>query len=110
MVRGVKRRSTGVDPLFFLAERQATDYSRFPRRSGAEDVPLLGVLGPEETTRRMKALRSLDVDGYVAIAVQPSEDPNRPGARSVIRRLPGEVVHEVEAGPLYAAEVLLDVG
>ena len=58
----------------------------------------------------MRELRYLDVDSYVAAAVYPSEDPNRPGARWVIRRMRGEILREVDIGPLYAVEMLLDFG
>jgi acetyl/propionyl-CoA carboxylase alpha subunit/acetyl-CoA carboxylase beta subunit len=106
----VKYRPAGLDPLFNLAEQQAADYSRFPQHVGTGEFPLLGLLTPEQVERRVRELRYLDVDSYVAAAVYPSEDPNRPGARWVIRRMRGEILREVDIGPLYAVEMLLDFG
>ena len=110
MVSGVKYRPAGLDPLFILAEQQAADYSRFPQQFGSGEAPLLGLLTPEDVEKRMRELRSFDVDTYVAAAVYPSEDPNRPSARWVIRRMRGEILREIEMGPLYAVEMLLDFG
>src|SRR5262249_17044986 len=108
-VPGVNGRTAVIDPLFLLAERQAADSSRFPERRAAGDLSLRGVLPSDEVLRQVRVLQSLDVDAYVAAAIYPSEEPGRAGARSVIRRLPGEVLHDVDDGPLYAAEVRLDV-
>jgi hypothetical protein len=104
----VKERPAGLDPLFNLAEQQAADYSHFPQALGSRQAPLLGLLTPEEIERRIRELRALDVDSYVAAAVFPSEDPNRPGARWVIRRMRGEILREIDMGPLYAVEMLLE--
>jgi acetyl/propionyl-CoA carboxylase alpha subunit/acetyl-CoA carboxylase beta subunit len=110
MVSGVKDRPAGLDPLFNLAEQQAADYARFPQQVGSGEIPLAGLLTPEEIERRMRELRGVDVDTYVAAAVYPSEDPNRPSARWVIRRMRGEILREIDMGPLYAVEMLLDFG
>ena len=80
IVSGVKYRPAGLDPLFNLAEQQAADYSRFPQQVGSKEFPLLGLLTSEDVEKRVRELRYLDVDSYVAAAVYPSEDPNRPGA------------------------------
>lgn len=103
----MKRKATGVDPLFLMAEQQAVDFSLFP--PDAAGISLRGVLTTEQVESRVTELRTLDVDDYVAAVVYPSEDGNRPSARWVIRRLGGEVLREIEMGPLYAAEMLLDL-
>jgi acetyl/propionyl-CoA carboxylase alpha subunit/acetyl-CoA carboxylase carboxyltransferase component len=93
-----------------MAEQQAAEMSRFPAEKRGTEMPLEGVLDRETIEARMRELRALAVDDYVAAAVYPSEDPTRQGARWVIRRLGGETLREIELGPLYAAEMLLDFG
>ena len=39
------------------------------------------------------------MDGYVAAAVHPSEDPNRPGVRWLIRHFDAQTFDEIEMGP-----------
>jgi acetyl/propionyl-CoA carboxylase alpha subunit len=92
-----------------MAEQQAAETSRFPEDK-RDELALEGVLSRETIEARMNELRALGVDDYVAAAVYPSEDPTRQGARWVIRRLGGETLREIEIGPLYAAEMLLDFG
>ncbi|HLQ76944.1 MAG TPA: hypothetical protein VK210_06295, partial [Terriglobia bacterium] len=87
----MRRKPNGLDPLFLLAERQAADYARFPQQAASDKAVLRGVLTAEAIERRVRDLQRLDVDSYVAAAVLPSEDPNRVGARWVIRRLGGAV-------------------
>jgi acetyl/propionyl-CoA carboxylase alpha subunit/acetyl-CoA carboxylase alpha subunit len=104
----VKRKP--ADPLFLMAEEQAADLSRFPPKDRLRDTPLAGIVSAAAIRRRVQALARMSVDAYVADAVQPSEDPTRPGIRWVMRHLDAEVLREIEMGPLYAAEVLLDLG
>jgi acetyl/propionyl-CoA carboxylase alpha subunit len=95
-----------ADPLFVLAEEQALEQVR-PAAGTRRLPPLPGTLSSSAVRQQLRALRRLDVDGYVAAAVQPSEDPNRPGIRWVIRHLGADVLDEIEFGPLYAAELRL---
>jgi acetyl/propionyl-CoA carboxylase alpha subunit len=104
----VRSKPNALDPLFLLAERQAGDYARFPQQIVSDKAALRGVLNADSIERRVRELQRLDVDSYVAAAVHPSEDPNRVGARWVIRRLGGQVLNDVDMGPLYAAEMVLD--
>jgi acetyl/propionyl-CoA carboxylase alpha subunit len=106
----LKRKPYLGDPLFLIAEQQAADVSRFPAEKRSTGIPIEGVLDREAVDTRMRELRTLGVDDYVAAVVYPSEDPTRQGARWVIRRLGGETLREIEMGPLYAAEMLLDFG
>jgi acetyl/propionyl-CoA carboxylase alpha subunit/acetyl-CoA carboxylase carboxyltransferase component len=106
----LRRKFAGVDPLFLMAERQAADYSRFPSRAASDELELAGVLSREQVRRRVQELRELDVDAYVAAVVYPSEDTGRVGARWVIRRMGGEILREIDMGPLYAVEMVLDLG
>jgi len=104
------KRTIGTDPLFLEAEQLAREYARFPR-SGKEVAPLIrGVLSDEEIEARLDDLRRLDVDTYVSQTVFPSEDPRRPGAKAVLRRMPGRRYREQEFGPLYAIELDMDLG
>jgi acetyl/propionyl-CoA carboxylase alpha subunit len=99
-----------ADPLFVLAEDQAYDLARAgtPRqRRPLAGPPLSGILSPSAVRQRVRALARLDVDGYVAAAVHPSEDPNRPGVRWLIRHLDAQTFDEIEMGPLYAAELVM---
>src|SRR6187397_39834 len=91
-----------------MAEEQAADLARFPPKDRLRDTPLSGVLNVYAIRKRLQILRAMDVDGYVAAAVHPSEDPNRPGIRWVIRHMEAGILREIEMGPLYAAELLVD--
>ncbi len=110
MRQPLKRKPYPGDPLFLIAEQQAAEMARFPAEKRGSELPLEGVLGREAVEARMRELRALPVDDYVAAAVYPSEDPTRQGVRWVMRRLGGDILREIEMGPLYAAEILLDFG
>jgi acetyl-CoA carboxylase alpha subunit len=99
-----------ADPLFILAEDQAYDHSRSRtsrHRRPRSGIPLSGILSSSAVRQQVRALARLDVDGYVAAAVHPSEDPNRPGIRWLVRHLEAQLFDELEMGPLYAAELVL---
>src|SRR5262249_41375244 len=89
---------------------QAADYARFPNLATSEKAALRGVLSSEAIERRVRDLQKLDVDSYVGAAVYPSEGPNRVGARWGIRRRAGQMLNDLQMGPLYAAEISLDFG
>jgi acetyl-CoA carboxylase alpha subunit len=99
-----------ADPLFVLAEDQAYDLARSGasrQRRRLAGTPLSGILSPSAVRQQVRALARLDADGYVAAAVHPSEDPNRPGVRWLIRHLDAQTFDEIEMGPLYAAELVI---
>jgi acetyl/propionyl-CoA carboxylase alpha subunit/acetyl-CoA carboxylase beta subunit len=106
----LKRKPTIGDPLFLRAEQEAAEISRFSTSGDGLGSAIAGVLSREAVEAQMRELRGLGVDDYVAAVVNPSEDPTRQGVRWVVRRLGGETLREVEMGPLYAAEMLLDFG
>lgn len=98
------------DRLFQSAERLASDFSLFPNAENPS-VPhnLEGLLTEKAIKRRAEQLRKLTVDRYVHETVAPVEDPTRPSARVVLRRLPWVVLREIEDGPLYASEVRVEI-
>ena len=99
-----------LDALFRDAERSAFDFSLFPRSSNPS-VPhnLEGLVPEREVRRQLRQLRELSVDEYVRASVAPAEDPSRPGIREAIDHLSWRVLRELERGPLYAAEVVLEI-
>jgi acetyl/propionyl-CoA carboxylase alpha subunit/acetyl-CoA carboxylase beta subunit len=84
--------------------------SEFPLLSGKlpdfiREPGLEGVLDAEAIAARIDELYSLSVDDYIRQSVTPSEYPKRRAAPEVIRMLGGEIIHEVQDGPLYLAEI-----
>ena len=98
------------DELFRDAERLAFDFSLFPRSSNPS-VPqdLEGLVPEDQVRRRLRQLRQLGVDEYVQETVAPAQDPSRPGIAGAVRQLRWRVLRELGRGPLYAAEVVLEI-
>jgi len=93
--------------VFVEAEQIASD---FPLLSGKlpefiNEPGLEGVLDAEAIAARIDELHRLNVDDYIRQTVFPSEYPKRRNAPEVIRMLGGEIIHEVQDGPLYLAEI-----
>ncbi|HUJ75416.1 MAG TPA: carboxyl transferase domain-containing protein, partial [bacterium] len=93
--------------VFVEAEAIASD---FPLLSGKLPeflkVPdLEGVLPASAIASRIYELRQLNVDDYIRQTVFPSEYPKRKNALDVVRQLGGEIIYEVQEGPLYLAEI-----
>ncbi len=96
------------DEMFEKAEHDARDYSKFPgNKPPSVSTPLEGLLTPEFCRARARELQKLDVDRYVAEALEPAESPTRLSAKEVVNQLRGKVIVETLNGPLYAAEVEL---
>ena len=102
--------SSSPDLLFQDAEQLASDFSLFPRSSNPS-VPhnIEGLVSERRIRQRLRELRHLSVDEYVHEAVAPSEDPSRPGVRPLLKLLGWRILRELERGPLYAAEVVLEI-
>ena len=104
------KRAPRRDRLFQSAERLASDFSLFPNESNPS-VPhhLEGLLSEAAIQERLERLALLNVDEYVHETVAPVEDPTRTSARAVLRRLPWTRLREIEEGPVYAAEVRVEI-
>jgi hypothetical protein len=93
--------------VFVEAEKVATD--AYHEADGTPEflrLPALqGVLTSQAVSEKIEALRALDVDEYIRNSVWPSEHPKRKSAPEVIRQLGGTIIHEVQDGPLYLAEI-----
>ncbi|MCE9789647.1 biotin carboxylase N-terminal domain-containing protein [Shewanella chilikensis] len=99
------------DPLFLQAEHLAKDFSLFPehsKQSLSEEIK--GLLDDDAIQSNLKSLAQLDVDGYVAKVIQPTQDKNRPGAKRIIADLKGKMIAESHNGPFYSAEIELNFG
>ena len=98
------------DALFRNAEQSAFDFSLFPRSSNPS-VPqnIQGLVPEPQVQERLQKLRQLGVDEYVLATIAPAENPSRPGIRVAIDHLRWQVSRELERGPLYAAEVVLEI-
>ena len=101
---------TRLDSLFQDAEQLASDFSLFPRSSNPA-VPhhIEGLVSQRRARQRLRELRKLGVDEYVQETVSPAEDPTRPGVRTLLKELGWRVLRELERGPLYSAEVVLEI-
>ena len=99
------------DVLFQDAEQLASDFSLFPRLSNPS-VPhnLQGLVSERRVRERLQELRRLAVDEYVRESVAPAEDLDRPGIRTALKHLGWRVHREATFGPLYTAEVVLEIG
>ncbi|QLE84183.1 ATP-grasp domain-containing protein [Shewanella sp. Scap07] len=100
-----------ADPLFLQAEHLAQDFSLFPehsKQSLSEEIK--GLLSDDTIQANLKELEQLDVDGYVAKVIQPTQDKNRAGAKRVIADLKGKLIAENHMGPFYSAEIELNFG
>ncbi len=93
--------------VFVEAEKIATDsqLGAGGKPSFLRDEGLRGVLSPEAISEKIEALRAMDVDEYIRASIWPSEHPKRKSAPEVIRRLGGTIIHEIQEGPLYLAEI-----
>ncbi|QSX41317.1 ATP-binding protein [Shewanella cyperi] len=99
------------DPLFLQAEHLAKDFSLFPKHSKQSlSDEIKGLLDDDAIQANLKTLAKLDVDGYVAKVIQPTQDKNRPGAKRIIADLKGKVITETHMGSFYSAEVDLSFG
>lgn len=100
--------SASVDQLYLLAESLAQDFSLFPRKQPSSVIK--GLLSTQQIERRLEQLRNMDVDAYIAATVSPGEEASRPGSREIIKSFGIPIQREVQNGPLYAAEMILDFG
>lgn len=99
------------DPLFLQAEHLAKDFSLFPKHSKQSlSEEIKGLLNDDAIQANLKDLASLDVDGYVAKVIQPTQDKGRPGAKRIIADLKGRLITETHLGSFYSAEVELNFG
>ncbi len=103
-------RASRRDRLFQSAESLASDFSLFPNENNPS-VPqhLEGLISEAAIQERLEQLAELNVDEYVLETVAPVEDPTRTSARAVLRRLPWTRLREIEEGPVYAAEVRVEI-
>ncbi|REJ86115.1 MAG: ATP-grasp domain-containing protein [Acidobacteria bacterium] len=98
-----------ADTLFLEAERLASETSLFPDPAPrSRPSTIEGLVSSADIRRRLSNLRKLSVDEYVRQTVAPVEDPSRPSVRTTLKRLGWRVERELESGPLYAAEAILE--
>jgi len=97
-----------ADPLFLQAEQTSTGFSLFPDQ---DPVPLSehlqGLVDERRIRSRLEAIRALSVDDYIEQTILPAQHSKRPGAKAIVAGLNGIIIHSVEQGPFYAAEVEL---
>ena len=98
--------SSSVDQLYLNAETLAQDFSLFPRRQSASVIG--GLLNDKQIEARVKQLRGMEVDAYIAATVAPTEESTRPGAKDVVAALDVPVANVIERGPFYCAELSFD--
>ena len=104
------KNSSGLDKLFLQAEELANDFSLFRHTSmPSKEEQLQGLLNEKAITSMLKQLRGLTVDEYIAKTILPTEVKSRPGIKSVLKLFGGKTLKETNLGPLYAAEIELDL-
>lgn len=103
-------KDSGIDQLFLRAEQLAKDFSLFPSVDSSIQKHVQGLLDEDVVNKTIDELRELDVDEYIKRTVSPSEEKSRPGSRWILKRLDLQILREVEHGPLYACEALIDFG
>jgi acetyl/propionyl-CoA carboxylase alpha subunit/acetyl-CoA carboxylase beta subunit len=105
-----------IDRFFELAEHLASDFSLLKgvsqsnrdRQKQEVELALEGLVAHrtiEETTTRLK---NLDVDAYIRETVEPSEQKNRTGFKSILKQLKLKIVDEISFGPLLCVEAEFD--
>lgn len=99
------KKTSGLDQLFQLAERESADFALFPKKNKSRTT-LRGVLPPRSVSAKVRHLQAQSVDDYIAQSVTPSEQKGRPSAKAIAKRL-GTILQETSDGPLYAAEIEL---
>ncbi|MCH8882172.1 MAG: ATP-grasp domain-containing protein [SAR324 cluster bacterium] len=98
--------------VFVEAEKIASDFPLLlgKRPEFLKDPLLQGVMAEDDIDSAIAELRRLSVDEYISRSVSPSENPKRKSAPEVIRQLGGEVISEVQEGPMYLAEMEFRLG
>ena len=110
MTKSNSDKDSETDLLFLKAEQLANEFSLFPNvGKSRQDPKLSGVLNNYTIDTTAKRLRKLKVDKYIEKTVLPAELKSRPGARSILKKIGGEIIQEISMGPLYALEVKLSL-
>ena len=95
--------------LFSLAEKLAKDYALNNVKHPFDwNAQIGGLLSTAAIDREINALKSLDVDDYIARVLDPAEAGSRPSAKTIVRRFRGKVHEETDMGPYYAADMDLN--
>lgn len=97
-----------TDQFFLSAETLARDAALAPGGGHWRPVATDGLLTEDSITETCERLKSLGVDKYIEQTVNPSEDKGRPGVKSVLKKLEIQFLREVNEGPLYGAEIVMD--
>lgn len=102
------KKLSGLDQFFLKAEQLAVDFSLFSDKNKTSSTNQIeGLVSPDAIQRQCEKLKKLDVDQYIEKTVQPSEDKNRLSAKTIIKKIEGEILQEFDHGPLYAVEIRL---
>ena len=100
------QKPTSGDQLYLTAESLSQDFSLFPRKE--RTAFLQGILDERQIEIELELLKNLDVDSYIEATIQPVEESSRPGSRAIIKALGEEIVMEIDNGPFYAVELMMD--
>lgn len=100
------QKPTSGDQLYLTAESLSQDFSLFPRKE--RTAFLQGILDERQIEIELDLLKNMDVDSYIEATIQPAEESNRLGSRAIIRALDEEILKEIDNGPFYAVELMMD--
>ena len=98
-----------MDPIYLKVEQMSRDFALFPptdRKTLHRKVK--GLLPPIRIKAALEEMKHLDLDDYISRTVQPASEPSRPGALEIIRKLGGNILRSIHAGPMVVIEMELD--
>jgi len=105
-----------IDRFFELAEQLASDFSLLKgvsrsnraRQKQEVELALAGLVDHRTVATTTKRLKNLDVDAYIRETVEPSEQKNRIGFKTILKQLKLKIVNEISFGPLHCVEAEFD--
>jgi acetyl/propionyl-CoA carboxylase alpha subunit len=105
-----------IDRFFELSEHLASDFSLLKgvsrsnrdRQKQEVELALEGLVDQRTLEETTACLKNLDVDSYIRETVEPSEQKNRPGFKTILKQLKMKIVDEISLGPLHCVEAEFD--
>lgn len=106
-----EKQKVDIDQLFLTAEKLSKDFSLFRNKEKVKlDQYVDGLLSDKNIKQNLVAIKKMTVDEYIEKTVHPAEDPNRVGAKTIVKNLNGKIYQEQSQGPFYCAEIEIDFG
>jgi acetyl/propionyl-CoA carboxylase alpha subunit/acetyl-CoA carboxylase beta subunit len=95
--------------LFALAEQRAKDTHVGANRPTLDLTQgMQCLMNQKSMDRELAKLKKLEVDDYIARVLEPAESTSLSSAKAAVRMINGKIFNEVDMGPLYAVELLME--